>query len=114
MIVLAVIGILITLAQPSFTTSVHRAREATLKEDLFILRDVLDQYYADHGEYPPSLEALVEERYLRKIPMDPITGSDATWILVYDVNENGEEQGIFDIRSGSDLIAMDGTAYSEW
>lgn len=114
MIVLVVIGILLTLAQPNFTTSVQRAREATLQENLFILRDVIDQYFADHGEYPPSLEALVEQRYLRKIPKDPITASDTTWLLVYATNEDGTDQGIFDIKSGSEFTGMDGTAYSDW
>jgi general secretion pathway protein G len=114
MIVLVVVGILVTMAQPNFSTSVWRAREATLKEDLFIFRDVIDQYYADNGEYPPTLEALVEMRYLRKIPKDPITGADDTWLAVYAVNELGEEQGIFDIKSGSDLVGLDGTPYQEW
>lgn len=114
MIVLVVIGILLTLAQPSFTTSVLRAREATLQENLFIFRDVIDQYYADHEEYPPTLEALVEARYLRKIPKDPITGTDATWLVVYATNEDGVEQGIFDVKSGSESIASDGTAYIDW
>jgi len=114
MIVLVIIGILVTLAQPSFTTSVQRAREAALKENLFVMRDVIDQHYADHGEYPPSLEVLIEKRYLRKVPKDPITGTEATWVLVHDQNEDGMEAGIFDIKSGSDQAAMDGTAYNSW
>lgn len=114
MIVLVVIGILVTMAQPSFSTSVWRAREATLKEDLFIFRDVINQYYTDHGEYPSTLEALVEMRYLRRIPKDPITGADDTWLIVYAVDELGQEQGIFDVKSGSDMVALDGTSYQEW
>ena len=114
MIVLVVIGILVTLATPSFTTSVHRAREAALRENLFVLRDVIDQHYADHGTYPPALEALVEKRYLRKIPKDPITASETTWILVPDTDEHGVEVGIFDVKSGSDQPAMDGTVYNTW
>ena len=114
MIVLAVIGILVTMAQPSFSTSVWRAREATLKEDLFIFRDVIDQYYADQGEYPPTLEALVEMRYLRKIPKDPITATHDTWLVVYAFSELGEEEGIFDVKSGSDMVGLDGTPYTEW
>lgn len=114
MIVLVVIGILVTMAQPGFSTSVWRAKEATLKEDLFIFRDVIDQYYTDQGKYPPTLEALVEMRYLRKIPKDPLTGAHDTWLVVYAVNELGEEEGIFDVRSGSDLVGLDGTPYSEW
>ena len=114
MIVLVIIGILVTLAQPSFTTSVQRAREAALKENLFVMRDVIDQHYADHGEYPPSLEVLIEKRYLRKVPKDPITGTEATWVLVHDQNEDGMEAGIFDIKSGSEQAAMDGTTYNSW
>ena len=114
MIVLAVIGILVTMAQPSFSTSVWRAREATLKEDLFIFRDVIDQYYADQDEYPPTLEALVENLYLRKIPKDPITGANDTWLVVYAFSELGEEEGIFDVKSGSDMVGLDGTPYTEW
>lgn len=114
MIVLVIIGILLSIAQPGFSTSVRRAREATLQENLFIFRDVIDQYYADHSEYPPTLEALVEARYLRKVPKDPITGSETTWGLVYDTNENEEEEGIFDVYSGSDLIGLDGTPYQDW
>ena len=114
MIVLVIIGILLTLAQPSFSTSVQRAREATLQENLFIFRDVIDQYFADHDEYPPTLEALVEARYLRKIPKDPTTGSDATWLLVYATNEEGVEEGIFDVKSGSESSALDGTPYGDW
>jgi general secretion pathway protein G len=114
MIVLVVIGILVTLATPNFTTSVHRAREAALRENLFVLRDVIDQHYADHGAYPPALEALVEKRYLRKIPKDPITGSESTWVLVPDTDEHGVEVGIFDVKSGSDQLATDGTLYNTW
>ena len=114
MIVLAVIGILVTMAQPSFSTSVWRAREATLQEDLFIFRDVIDQYYADQEEYPPTLEALVENLYLRKIPKDPITGAHDTWLVVYAFSELGEEEGIFDVKSGSDMVGLDGTPYTEW
>ncbi len=114
MIVLVVIGILVTLATPSFTTSVQRAREAALRENLFILRDVIDQHYADHGTYPPVLEVLVEKRYLRKVPKDPITGLENTWLLVADTDEHGVEAGIFDVKSGSDQAAMDGTLYNTW
>lgn len=114
MIVLVIIGILLTLAYPGFTHSVQKAREATLKEDLFIFREAIDHYYTDQGQYPPALQALVEKRYLRKIPVDPITGSDATWVLVYATNEAGEQEGIFDIKSGSEQLALDGSKYQDW
>lgn len=114
LIVITIIGILITLAQPSYHRAVTAAKEATLKEDLFILRDVIDQSYADNGKYPLSLTDLVEKRYLRRIPRDPITGSTDSWALVYFTDDQGQQNGIFDVKSGSDAVALDGTRYSEW
>ncbi len=114
LIVITIIGILVTLAQPSYQRAVTSAKEATLKEDLFILRDVIDQYYADNVKYPQALNDLVERRYLRRIPKDPITGSAETWALVYFTDEQGQQNGILDIRSGSEAIALDGTRYSDW
>lgn len=119
LIVISIIGILITLAQPTFQRAVTAAREATLKENLFVLRDLLDQYYADHGKYPPSLQALVDERYLRRIPKDPITGSSETWVLIYSQEAPGQpaaqqESGVYDVKSGSDTVSLDGTRYSDW
>ena len=114
LIVITIIGILITLAQPSYQRAVAAAKEATLKEDLFILRDVIDQFYADNVKYPQALNDLVEKRYLRRIPKDPITGSDETWTLVHLTDEQGQQQGIFDVRSGSEATALDGTRYSDW
>jgi general secretion pathway protein G len=80
--VIAIIGILASIATPSFQRSVIRARETSLRNSLFVLRDVLDQYYADRGDYPETLEALTEKRYIRSVPIDPFTGSDETWILI--------------------------------
>ncbi len=114
LIVITIIGILVTLAQPSYQRAVTSAKEATLKEDLFILRDVIDQYYADNVKYPQALNDLVERRYLRRVPKDPITGSAETWALVYFTDEQGQQNGILDVRSGSEAIALDGTRYSDW
>ncbi|HXZ43828.1 MAG TPA: prepilin-type N-terminal cleavage/methylation domain-containing protein [archaeon] len=114
LIVISIIGILVTLAQPYYQRAVTAAREATLKEDLFILRDVIDQYYADNAKYPAALNDLVEKRYIRRVPRDPITGSADSWALVYFTDEQGQQQGIYDIRSGSEFVALDGTKYSEW
>jgi general secretion pathway protein G len=114
LIVITIIGILITLAQPSYHRAVTAAKEATLKEDLFILRDVIDQFYADNGKFPLALNDLVERRYIRRIPKDPITGSVESWALVYFTDEQGQQSGIFDVRSGSEAIALDGTRYSDW
>ena len=114
LIVISIIGILVTLAQPSYQRAVTAAKEATLKEDLFILRDTIDQFYADNGKYPLALTDLVEKRYLRRLPKDPTTGSTDTWSLVYFTDEQGQQNGIFDVRSGSEAIALDGTRYIDW
>ena len=115
MIVMAIMGILITIAQPNLKNSLIRAREAVLREDLFQMREAIDQYYADNNKYPAALEDLinVEDRsksYLRDIPKDPFTGA-ADWITVA---AEGEEGGIFDVHSASPLLALDGTAYNAW
>jgi len=111
-VVLAVIGILATVAQSGlFRPATVRAREAALKQDLFVFRDVIDQFYADQGRYPNDLEELVETEYLRSIPPDPFTRSTDTWVTVpYE----GDEGGIFNVRSGSEDVGSDNVAYSEW
>ncbi|MGE5850793.1 MAG: type IV pilin protein [Candidatus Methylomirabilota bacterium] len=114
LIVITIIGILITLAQPSYNRAVTAAKEATLKENLFILRDAIDQYYADNAKYPMALSDLAEKKYIRRVPKDPVTGSVETWVLVYFTDEQGQQQGIFDVKSGSEAVALDGTSYHEW
>lgn len=114
LIVISIIGILITLAQPSYHRAVTTAREATLKENLFVLRDVLDQFYADNTKYPATLTELVEKRYLRRVPIDPITRSADTWVFVRAQDDKGQDAGIFDVKSGSDATALDGTRYADW
>jgi len=113
LIVMSIIAILATIAQPSFKQAAIKAREAVLKEDLFVFRDTIDKYYSDHGKYPPALDELAKEGYIRGVPKDPFTNSTETWQLIYSEAE-GEEQGIYDVHSGSDLIAADGTPYNEW
>ncbi len=124
-VVVAVIGILATIALPALKFIPRRASEAVLKNDLRAMRDVIDQYYADNGNYPPGLESLVEKGYLRKVPIDPITKSSDTWQVVLeeldpeeqpaetDLPEGGQP-GVVDVHSGSPAIALDGTAYSQW
>jgi general secretion pathway protein G len=116
MIVVAIVGILVTLAIPTFQQSTMKAKEAALKQNLFTMRAVLDQYYADRGDYPESLEALVEEKYLRAIPMDPFTKSATTWDEIYEEQEEGDDSpvGVYDVKSGSDGSALDGTSYKDW
>ena len=116
MIVVAIVGILVSLAIPSFQQTAIKAKETALKQNLFTMRAVLDQYYADRGDYPDNLEALVEAEYLRAIPMDPFTKSTTTWTEIYEEQEEGDDSsaGVYDIKSGSDDVARDGTPYKEW
>ena len=120
-VVVAIIGILATIAVPAMRTAPQRAREAALKEDLFTLRSCLDQFHADRGRYPTSLDEVVSLGYLRGVPVDPVTNSRETWVVVYE-QVTGEEserqqeagQGIIDIHSGSEENALDGTRYADW
>jgi type II secretion system protein G len=124
-VVIVIIGILATIALPALKNLPRRAAEAVLKNDLRAMRDVIDQYYADKGKYPPGLEALVEDGYLRKVPVDPITKSAETWTVVLeeidpeaqpaetDLPEDGQP-GVVDVHSGSPALSLDGTPYSEW
>jgi general secretion pathway protein G len=110
LIVVSIIGILATVAVPSYQASVVKAKEAALRQDLFTIRDVLDQHRADQGKYPASLGTLVAAGYLRMIPIDPFTNSDATWQEITGV----VEEGIIDVFSGSEFVGTNGTAYNRW
>lgn len=111
MTVVTIIGILTTLAVPNYEYSIKKAREGTLKQALFVLRDVLDQYRADHGKYPKALSDLTSVGYLRSIPVDPITRSNTTWQEIPDDRDGG----IWDVHSGSTLVSIsDGKPYNEW
>lgn len=117
MVVLALIVVLATMGLTQYRNSVIHSQEAVLKEDLFRMRDAIDQYYADKGQYPATLDALVSEHYLRALPEDPFTKSTSTWQTIPaepDPNNPTAEAGIYDVKSGSDATAMDGTKYSEW
>jgi len=111
MIVVTIAGILVMLAEPSFTGAATKAREATLKQNLFTIRDVIDQFKADRGKYPATLVELKEVGYFKRIPMDPFTKSDSTWQEIMDEADGG----VFDVHSGSDLVSpLDGTPYNQW
>ncbi len=110
MIVVAIVGILATISIPSYHTSLIKARETVLRQDLFTMREVLDQHRADQGKYPSSLGALVAAGYLRMVPKDPFTNSTNTWQEISDPTEGG----VFDVYSGSDLVGTNGTAYNQW
>ena len=110
MIVVTIAGILVMLAEPSFTGAATKAREAALKQNLFTMRDVIDQFKADRGKYPAALLDLKEVGYLKRIPVDPFTRSDSTWQEILDEADGG----VFDVHSGSDLVALGGTPYNQW
>ena len=124
-IVIAIVGILATIAMPALKNVPTRANEAVLKTNLHTIRDVIDQHYGDTGKYPSSLEQLVEKGYLKKVPTDPITKRTDSWVLIYeeedpenpgpetDRNEDGQP-GIVDVHSGAPGNSLDGTPYSEW
>ena len=112
MVVLAIIATLLTVAVPRYFGSLEKSKEAVLKEDLYQLRDAIGKYYGDRGRYPESLEALAAERYLRKVPVDPLTESAATWLLVPPADP--EKSGVYDVRSGASGRSRDGSAYAEW
>jgi len=118
-IVLSIIGILLGLALPEFRNSIKKTREAVLKEDLFQFRKLIDQYYQDKGKYPLTLQTLVEEAYLRKVPEDPMTKSATTWVEIReqpsleDYMPTGQ-LGVIDVHSGSEAKALDGTLYNTW
>ncbi|NQT78862.1 MAG: type II secretion system protein [Candidatus Aminicenantes bacterium] len=119
LIVFSLIGILVGMGLPQFRTATTRAREAVLKENLFQMRLLINQYYADKGKYPASLQTLVDEEYMRTIPVDPITKSSRTWIeMQQTLSEDDLAQnvgvGISDVFSGSEKKALDGTLYSTW
>lgn len=114
--VVALISILAAIALPQYKVAIIQAQEATLRENLFRFRDLIDQYQADKGKYPASLEALVQEGYLRRIPEDPITKA-TDWQAVFaepDPDRPGEVPGVFDVKSNSGLQSLAGTPYSEW
>jgi len=114
--VVALIGILAAIALPNYRVAIIQSREAVLKENLFRMRDLIDQYYVDKGQYPPSLETLVEEGYLRKLPEDPFTRG-ADWTPVYsepDPDRPAEAPGVYDVKSASELLSLAGTPYNEW
>lgn len=119
LVVIAIIGILAAIVIPMLVKTPIKAKEAALRENLFTFRSCLDQYKADKGNYPESLEVLVQEKYIRKIPLDPFTKSADTWELVFEEPSSAEAAseepaGVIDVHSGSKDLAIDGTAYNTW
>jgi general secretion pathway protein G len=117
MVVLALISVLAGMGVVQYRNSVVRAKEAVLQEDLFRMRDAIDQYYADKAKYPLNLDALVSEGYMRSVPKDPFTDAADSWQTVPsepDPSNPTGEIGIYNVKSGSDGTSLDGTKYSEW
>ena len=112
LVVLAIIATLLMLAVPRYYSSVDRSKEAVLKENLYQMRDAIGKYYGDRGKYPESVEALATEKYLRRVPLDPITESAATWVAVPP--EDPQKGGVYDVKSGAQGKGLDGTEYSAW
>lgn len=117
MVVMTLIVTLSTIAVVQYRHSIVYSKEAALKEDLFRMKEAIDQYYADKNQYPATLEDLVSSGYLRSVPADPVTGSPSTWQTVPaepDPNNPISVGGIFSVKSGSDGVAMDGSHYNDW
>jgi general secretion pathway protein G len=112
LVVLAILALLLTLAVPRYFSSIERAKEATLRQDLNLIRESIDKYYADNGIYPKSLEDLVERKYIRKLPIDPITESTETWLITNP--EPPLEGDVYDVNSGALGTAKDGSQYADW
>jgi len=117
MIVMAIVTILVSIAVPFYQKSIIRSKESVLRNNLFTLRTVIDEYTFDKQKAPQALQDLVTEGYLRAVPVDPITGNDSSWKLIMEdamASVSQSEPGIFDVRSGSDKTSLEGTPYAEW
>ena len=117
MVVISLLVILATMGLAQYRNSIVVTKEAVLKEDLFRMRDAIDQYYADRGMYPADLQTLVTDGYMRQVPKDPITRSVDTWQTIPaepDPSNPSVIPGVYDVKSGSEATALDGTRYAEW
>jgi len=112
LVVLAIVGTLLTLALPRYFGSIDKSKEAVLKENLYQMREAISRYHSDKGRYPATLDALAADKYLRRVPLDPVTESAATWIVVPP--QNAEATGVYDVRSGASGKALDGSEYAQW
>lgn len=112
LVVLAVVATLLTLALPRYFSSVDKSKEAVLKENLYQMREAISRYHADKGRYPETLESLAADKYLRKVPLDPITESAATWIVV--TPQDPQNNGVYDVKSGAPGKGLDGSEFTQW
>jgi len=113
LVVMAILGTLLTIAVPRYFHSLDRTKEVALKQTLAATRDAIDKFHGDTGKYPDSLEELVGKRYLRRIPFDPLTQSDRTWLLVAAPSDTGPG-ALYDLHSGAPGVTNDGTSYADW
>lgn len=111
-VVMAIVALLMTIVTPRYMRSIEKSKEAVLKEDLWVMRDALDKYYGDLGKYPNSLEELVEQKYLRAVPVDPMTDSKTTWQVIPPADP--ELGSIYNVKSGAFGTATTGAAYGDW
>ncbi len=117
LVVVSIISILAGLGMAQYQHGVRMAQEAVLKEDLFRMREGIDQYFADKGQYPPDLQSLVTDGYLRQVPKDPFTRTADSWQTIPsepDPTNPAAQPGVYDVKSGSEDTSSDGTKYSEW
>ena len=117
MVVMAIISVLLAIAVPIYQKSLVRAKESVLRNNLFTMRTMIDEYTIDKQKAPETLQALVSEGYLRQVPQDPITGSDQTWHVIMEdtpIGGSNAAPGIFDVKSGSDKTSLEGSLYSDW
>ena len=112
LVVMAIIATLLTLAVPRYFNSLDKSKEAVLRQDLATMRDAIDKYFADKGKYPESLESLATERYLRRIPVDPLTDRSDSWLA--SSPDDPSSTGVSDVHSGAEGQSHDGSAYGEW
>jgi general secretion pathway protein G len=114
LLVLLLVALLASIVGPTVTSGLQRSRESTLKHDLRVMRQAMDDYYGDNGRYPAALEELVEKRYVRRVPVDPMTGKADTWVLTMSDQEDDKVAGVSDLHSGAEGQAIDGTSYKDW
>jgi type II secretion system protein G len=112
LVVMAILATLLSIAAPRYFESVDRAKEAALRTDLRMLREAIDKYRGDRGQLPDSLQGLVDQRYIRAVPVDPVTDSEKDWVLV--PHPDGVTAGIYDVKSGAPGHARDGSSFTEW
>jgi len=112
LVTLTIIGLLLSIVMPRYFGTLTRADEAALKEDLFLMRDAIDKHFADTGRYPASLDELALKKYIRSVPIDPITQTQSSWIIIAPADT--QLGAVYDVKSGARGVARDGRPYGQW